>query len=155
TLGDFTGALRLMRWFRDVATTAGITGVAGLADNAATTVWEWEGQEFARREKLIRLRGVLLDAELTGNPHNARAARLAIADHEEVSGHFTEAAAAVQTVMLHLPTNDPSLEVLRDRVFALEATHDMQQSLRLAPERRPVLDDAIFLDAQTLERNLR
>lgn len=155
TLGDFTGAIRLLRWFRDVSTVAGVTGITRLSDAAATTVWEWEGQEAARRNKLVRLRGDVLDAELSGNKHSVRAAYMAVAAHEEASGHLAEAAAALQTVMLHLPANDAGHGELRDRVFGLEAMADVQRNLHLPPAQRPVLDDDVFLNQAQLSRSLQ
>ena len=147
TLGNFGGALRLLRWFANQATVAaqGNPELHSIADHAATTVWEWETEVAARQDKLVALRHDLLDAEVRQAPHDVRAVRMAIADHEEASGNFGEASAQLHEVALRMPVDEPSLPALRERIYDLDARCDQQRFLVLAPDQRPVLDREQFL----------
>lgn len=158
TLGDFEGAIRLARWFRDSATIAsqGNPALDQLAASADTTIWRWESEAAARHDKLMQLRTALLDAELTGTKHDVRAVRMAIADHAEASGHFGEASAQLYAVMLRLPTADPSIDTLRLRISDLEAREDMRAELLLPPSQRTVYAQPLGDDRaveRTFDRN--
>ena len=72
SLGNFGGALKLLRWFRDSATIAATNRpeIAPLADRAATAVWEWETESAVRHDKTMALRMSLLDAEMRNHRHD-------------------------------------------------------------------------------------
>ena len=153
SLGNFNGALKIMRWFRDSATVAGISHpeLSDLAASSATTVWEWEAESAARHDKLVGLRMDLLDAEVRQNPHDVRAVRMQIADHEEQSGNFAEAAAQIDAVMKGLPADDASLGYLSERAADLDRRSELQHDLVQPPAYRPVLADDRFLAAPARE----
>lgn len=147
SLGNFNGALKLLRWFRDSATIASTTRpeISDLAAGAATTTWEWEAESAARHDKLVGLRMDLLDAEVRKNPHDVRAVRMQIAEHEEASGNFGEASAQLHAVMAQLPADDPSINGLRTRATDLDARSELQRDLVMPPQYRPVLAEDRFL----------
>jgi len=156
SLGNFGGALKLLRWFRDSTTIASTNRpeLTPLADHAATAVWEWESESAVRHDKTMALRMSLLDAELRNNHHDVRAVRMAMADHEEAAGNFGEAATQLYEVALRLPAEDPSQPLLRDRIDDLSIRCDLQRDLVLPPAARPVLADDQFLTAPTLEHTV-